>query len=1182
MKNQSCLNATCVKAFAVLLTAAGMLAPVEASVVLRNIAHRGLWQEARLPQNTVEAIRAAYEAGAKIVETDFAETKAGEIICLHDRKALESMSSFAKNPADITPADRAAINLGEKAGLPRPYRIPLLKDVLAAVPKDGVLQSEIKVYGPNYARWFDEAVKAAGLTESNILVSSFNLKALADFHRKYPAYETIWLGCGVKKDGMSVDAVIAEAKASGIAAVCPGCAGARAAGWTRADADRIRAAGLDFRVYGVNDRKALAYAADLRAASFTCNTFKKAYTWARELKGVELWPAEKIEKTTFAYGAGGILRAPGMCGRLIGHAEGWAGTVSASAKEWKLPDAETGRIRFSASDAKGLAFDGLVEAKETEAGVAVCAEAVSTADAKPECVAYTFELELPTFVGWTWTVDRDKGPLKGTVPAQYGRMSLFTGTATAISLTAPDGRKGYRWTFPEARPITFQDNRQWGQTLSVRIGSRPREFTKGTKVRMSFVVSALGGQTLGSLKPYVVSANEEWVPVDLRKNIVPGSALDFSNQGILDAPAGKYGWLRNANGDFEFEGLPGKKQRFYGINLCFSANTPTHELADELVDRLARLGYNSIRIHHYEKPICRDRAKEGRGLDPAKTDKLDYLIAKGIERGFYFTTDVFVSRTVFWEDVGLEERGKGKPVAMQLYKVLVAVWDPAFEDWKRFAKEFLEHVNPYTGRAYKDEPALPLLSLVNEGQLTMGWKEAKEDPLVEAAYQKWLAEKRAANPAYRPEAPDTAAKLNFYGKDGEVMGEFMADVERRSARRMKAYLRSIGAKALVTNANCGPHPAAMASVRGDVYDYTDDHFYVDHPHFLCQSWRLPSQCENANPIRNNVRHLMKRAYTRFAGQPMCITEWNFSGPGMYRGVGGVLTGAFAALQDWSGVWRFAYSHSEENLRGDVPAKPGYFDVATDLLGLMSDKASLCLFLRGDLGRTEDAYALEADAATFATPRTEQISCDPKDWSDLAWYARMAVTTPDKAVPPGVRRLKMSETFGRSDCPVEKKPNPAFRLDRDGGSFVIDTPRTSGGFAEEGTLDCGRLTFALDEAPATVWASSVDPTATDLTQAKRLVVFHLTDVQANGNVYQDDSKKVLLKWGKAPSVMRTGSAVVTVRLADPAAYEVWSIASDGSRRERMTADVVAGALRFVASVRGPDGARFAYEVVKKGN
>ncbi len=268
---------------------AGMAATNALALEMMNVAHRGLWKEAHLPQNTVEAIRAAYDAGAKVVETDFTETESGEMICIHDINELASMSTFVKEPKKITAADRAVINLGEKMGLEKPYRIPLLKDVLAVVPRHGVLQSEIKTYGPTYARQFDDAVKAAGLTEENIIVSSFQYGALRDFHMKYPAYRTLWLGCEVKQ-GCDLDKLIEKAKSAGFNVFCPGCDQAKKAGLGPSDADRVRAAGLDFRFYGVNSPRSLEYAAAMGVTGFTCNYHLAAYGWARKVPGVRLLP----------------------------------------------------------------------------------------------------------------------------------------------------------------------------------------------------------------------------------------------------------------------------------------------------------------------------------------------------------------------------------------------------------------------------------------------------------------------------------------------------------------------------------------------------------------------------------------------------------------------------------------------------------------------------------------------------------------------------------------------------------------------------------------------------------------------------------------------------------------------------------------------------------------------------
>ena len=57
-------------------------------LTMRNIAHRGMWDDS-VPQNTVEAIKRAYDSGATWVETDFHHTKAGQMVCIHGGKELK-------------------------------------------------------------------------------------------------------------------------------------------------------------------------------------------------------------------------------------------------------------------------------------------------------------------------------------------------------------------------------------------------------------------------------------------------------------------------------------------------------------------------------------------------------------------------------------------------------------------------------------------------------------------------------------------------------------------------------------------------------------------------------------------------------------------------------------------------------------------------------------------------------------------------------------------------------------------------------------------------------------------------------------------------------------------------------------------------------------------------------------
>ena len=258
----------------------------EAPLRMQNIAHRGMWDR-DVPQNTVEAIRRAYEAGATWVETDFHHTKAGQMVCMHAEGELKRYTGCSKKVADLTPEDIATLNLGTKDGLAKTYRIPLLGQVLAVVPTNCVLQAEIKGYSQQYADIFDAAVKAAGLTERNIVVSSFDYAALKDFKARYPKYRTVWLTSLKKGKPFRVQDFIAKCKAANIETFCPGC-GSTVGVMTRADADAVRAVGLEFRLYGVNSLEALRRAKELGAAGFTCNFWRKAFDWADEIGGLSL------------------------------------------------------------------------------------------------------------------------------------------------------------------------------------------------------------------------------------------------------------------------------------------------------------------------------------------------------------------------------------------------------------------------------------------------------------------------------------------------------------------------------------------------------------------------------------------------------------------------------------------------------------------------------------------------------------------------------------------------------------------------------------------------------------------------------------------------------------------------------------------------------------------------------
>ena len=116
-------------------------------------------------------------------------------------------------------------------------------------------------------------------------------------------------------------------------------------------------------------------------------------------------------------------------------------------------------------------------------------------------------------------------------------------------------------------------------------------------------------------------ANADWLVIHNDKNVEPGSVLDLSS--LMDAPAGKHGFVVSRNGRFEFAGRPGVPARFWGGNLAFEANFLEKPEADHFAETLARMGYNIVRLHHFDHIITVKKDKTSTSLNAAKMDQLD-------------------------------------------------------------------------------------------------------------------------------------------------------------------------------------------------------------------------------------------------------------------------------------------------------------------------------------------------------------------------------------------------------------------------------------------------------------------------------------------------------------------------------------------------------------------------------
>ena len=797
-------------------------------------------------------------------------------------------------------------------------------------------------------------------------------------------------------------------------------------------------------------------------------------------------------------------------------------------------------------------------------------------------------LTLPTdlWAGGTWS----NGEQNGTIPRDQKDLTVCSQTSRSLTLLSREGQKHLTFTFPVPTAAMIQDDRRWGPSFSVRIGyiGGTKTFKAGEPYTIRFTLATHEPQRLVLDEPVTIHAGPEWIILKQEPEILANSALDFSKLGFSDTPAGKYGRVVAKGAHFEFEQKPGLPQRFYGVNLCFTANFLEPADASRLAARLARTGYNALRLHHYDDGLVEGSA-DGTTLNTANLARLDALMAACISNGIYVTTDLYVSRSIPWRSVGIDRDGK---IEMNEYKVLVPVHEGAMENFKTFAGQLLNHVNPYTGHRYADEPALAWLAMINEGNFGNYLSEMKNIPEWQQAWSKWLADRQIKEPKVYADIPATNPDSIYNGnRHTTAYLLFLKETEDRLITRLKTFLHDqIKCRALVTDRNAWTNHASDQVPRSELFDYVDDHFYVDHPQFIERPWSLPSKCANENPVKNEAMGAQHVVFTRLLDKPFTITEYNYSGPGRFRGVGGIVTGAMGALQDWAGIWRFTYSHSRNGLLQPEGYAMGYFDMASDPLSLAAERATLCLFVRGDLAPLKRTYAMVLPKSDVLQMR-EALPQNNTSWPWLGWYARLGTQVADRPPAEATWSGRFPEVYKTSSAdirtliaPDASKPFPpagdgAVKLDQESGSFVLVTPRTCGGFAENGIVDAGDLIFDIGDTAATVWVSSLD--STPIKKSPRLLLTHLTDVQNSGIRYAQRSRKTLLAWGGLPHLARNGKA--DIRLAVEAAknYKVYALSTGGRRVGEIPVHVVKGRLAFTVSVNGqPDSATLLYEIVKE--
>jgi Carbohydrate binding domain len=195
-----------------------------------------------------------------------------------------------------------------------------------------------------------------------------------------------------------------------------------------------------------------------------------------------------------------------------------------------------------------------------------------------------------------------------------------------------------------------------------------------------------------------------------------------------------------------------QRVRIWGVNLSFAANFPTHEDAPHVATRLAAAGVNSVRCHHMDTsrwPRGIWSAKDGRTIEPKALDRLDFFINELAQRGIWVNINLHVGRA-HSEYLGLPETNTS-------YDKIAGIFTPALvEAQKQFARDLLDHVNPYRKVRYADDPAIAFVEITNEDSFFM-WNgdeklralPAHYEQILRSLYNQWLARRYSSDDRLR-------------------------------------------------------------------------------------------------------------------------------------------------------------------------------------------------------------------------------------------------------------------------------------------------------------------------------------------------------------------------------------------------------------------------------------------------
>ena len=360
----------------------------------------------------------------------------------------------------------------------------------------------------------------------------------------------------------------------------------------------------------------------------------------------------------------------------------------------------------------------------------------------------------------------------------------------------------------------------------------------------------------------------------------------------------------------------------------------------------------------------------------------------------------------------------------------------------------------------------------------------------------------------------------------------LSQIEQDYTDAMKGAVRATGCPAPLTCSQAS-YGGTAGVLRESRLDYVDMHSYWQHPSFPgvgfdFNNYRIENTAMVASPALGILDGL---AMHRVAGKPFTVSEYDHPAPTEYAAEMTPFIFAYAARQDWDGVFLFAYE--SDRAAGDKIGS--WFDVGRHPAKMAFLPWAALAFRRGDIPpltawmalsvSPADLIALKAKGTDYTFWNAVAAKIGPRDFLTK----RAAIAVDPKATTPKVVSL----------TPAIIEPSAALNWDAAQRLVTVDTPKSKAliGFLPD-KLQLDGLKLFFD--PTKAKFASIALTALDdkpIKASKRLLLTICGSANNPGLVWNAERTFAQNTWAAGPprAIVPEGDIELATEMKSPVVY-----------------------------------------------